>query len=78
MDKELIAIKLTGAFGIVTMEWNGFKEVKKNWHGLKAHFTDAYDTRLSVGAKTAGMDSYHGSANIVDNDSLGSITNIIA
>ena len=78
IDKALIAIQLTGAYEIVTQEWAGFAATEKTWHQLKAHFTEAYDIRLSSGAGTAGMAGYHGAANVVDNDSLGSITQSIA
>ena len=77
-NKVLITIQLIGVFEITTMEWNGFDEVNKNWYWLKSHFTDAYDIWLGVGAWTAGMTGCHGVANVVDNDSLGSITNSIA
>ena len=72
----LITIKLTGVFEIATMEWNQFDV--QLWHGLKAHFSNAYNTHLDVGAGTAGIAGYHGSANIVDAFSLGLITNSIA
>ena len=74
IDKALIAIQLTGAYEIATQEWAGFAANAKTWHQLKAHFTEAYDIRLSSGAGTAGMAGYHGAANLMDNDSLGSIT----
>ena len=78
IDKVLIAIQLTGPYEIATQEWAGFGANQKTWHQLNAKFTEAYDRRLSFGAGTAGMAGYHGAANVVDDDSLGSITQSIA
>ena len=78
IDKALIAIQLTGPCEIATREWAGFGANQKTWHQLNANFTEAYDRRLSSGAGTAIMADYHRAANVVDDDSLGSITQIIA
>ena len=77
INKALLVIKLTGAFKIAITEWNKFDAENKNWHKLKAHFSNAYNIRLGIGSGTACMAGYHGAANVVDNGSLGSITNSI-
>ena len=78
IDKALIAIQLTGAYEIATQEWAGFAANAKTWHQLKAHSTEAYNIRLSSGLGTAGMAGYHGTANAMDDNSLGSITQSIS
>ena len=78
MDKALISIQLTGVFELATQEWIGLTKQTKTWHQLKAHFTKVYDIRLTTGPGTTGMTCYHGAANVIDDDSLGSITQSIA
>ena len=77
IDKALIAIQLTGAYELATQEWDEFNADQKTWHQLKAH-SEAYDICLSSGAGTAGMAGYHGAANAMDDNSLGSINQSIA
>ena len=74
MDKALIFIQLTGVFEMATQEWMGFTKPNKTWYHLKAHFTEAYDMHLTTGTGIVGMAGYHGATNIMDDDSLGSIT----
>ena len=78
ITKALIAIQLTGAYELATQEWVGLNVDQKTLHQLKAHFTEAYDIRLSSGAGTAGMICYHGIVSAMDDNSLGSITQSIA
>ena len=70
IDKALISIKLNGTFEIATIEWNRFDANNKNWHELRAHFSNAYDLWRCVGVGTAGMTCYYGVANVVEDNSL--------
>ena len=64
VDKALIDIQLTSLYSTAILEWNAIDEVNQTWPEFKAHFTEAYDPRIRLGAGTAGTMGYHGANNI--------------
>ena len=63
VDKALIAIQLTPLYSTSILEWNEIDDVYQTWTEFKAHFTEAYDLRISSGAGNAGTMGYHGEKN---------------
>ena len=76
INKTLIEIKLAEVFETATMELNQFDI--QTWYELNTYFSDANNTYIGIGARTSGITSYHSAANVVDDNSLGLITNSIA
>ena len=58
-DKALIAIQPTSLYYTAILEWNGIDEGNETWPKFKAHFTEAYDLRIRLGAGTACTMGYH-------------------
>ena len=74
INQELNALTKTGAFSTAFIEWAGADPAGKTHVEFKIYFGEAHESRLQVGLGTANDHGYHGVANAMDDDSLGSIT----
>ena len=52
INKAHIGVQQTDLYELI-LKWNGFDPVNKTWPDFKAHFGEAYDTCLRLGAGTA-------------------------
>ena len=79
MGKAVTAMEQCGLFPTALLEFNAFLDEHKDWANTKSHFGEAYENLITTGA---GIRVPGTIANIQeledDNDSLGTITDVMS